>query len=191
MENNVYRILMNIDVQTDFITGALHNDLAIAKMPNLYNYVDTVEADFAIATMDWHDNNYLNTMEGKHLNVPHCIAGTEGAKIDPEFLKKLRNKFKKNLLVIKKRTFGYYNWKNTFKEICKKLGINVINYGENLEFIFIGFCTDICVISNVMIIKALFPNAKIQVKESCCAGVDKQGHDEALRAMQRCHIDII
>ena len=185
------KILMNIDVQTDFITGALHNDLAIAKMPNLYNYVDTVEADFAIATMDWHDKNYLNTMEGKHLDVPHCIAGTEGAKIDPEFLKKLRNKFKKNLLVIKKRTFGYYNWKNTFKKICKKLGINVINYGENLEFIFIGFCTDICVISNVMIIKALFPNAKIIVKESCCAGVDKQGHDEALRAMQRCHIEII
>lgn len=185
------KFLVGIDVQNDFITGALHNDLAIAKMPNLYKYIDDVEADFAIATMDWHDKNYLSTMEGKHLNVPHCIAGTEGAKIDSEFLKKLKEKFKNNLLVVKKRTFGYYNWKNTFNKIFKNLGVNVINYGENLEFIFIGFCTDICVISNVMIIKALFPNAKIQVKESCCAGVDKQGHDEALRAMQRCHIDII
>ena len=191
MDFNIVRILMNIDVQVDFITGALANKTAEERMPDLVKFVKEVNADLAVATMDWHHKNYLETMEGKRLNVPHCIAGTEGAKIEPEFLKALREKFgKKKLKIAKKKTFGYYNWKKFFKRYFKDLGIEVINDGENLEFVFIGFCTDICVISNVMLIKALFPNARIIVKEKCCAGVDMDRHNTALKAMQACHIDV-
>ncbi len=168
------KLLVVIDVQNDFITGALHNDEAIKRVPNIVEEIKNTDADVIIATQDTHYSNYSDTQEGQRIKVPHCIEGTYGWQIEDSVQEALNSR--NALQPIRKNSFGYAYWNREMK------------YDE-IELI--GFCTDICIISNAMILKAICPEAHIYVKESCCAGVDKQGHDEALRAMQRCHIEII
>ena len=175
------RILVVIDVQNDFITGALHNDEAINRVPNIIEEILDYNPDVIFLTRDTHHEDYLETMEGKKLKYPHCIEGSDGWQIEESVMNTVETT-SAAVKIINKNTFGYDGWKD-----------ELANYenDEETQIEVIGYCTDICVISNVLGIKAVLPNARIQVKESCCAGVDKQGHDEALRAMQRCHIDIV
>ena len=168
------KLLIVIDVQNDFITGALRNEEAIKRVPNIVEEIKNTDADVIIATQDTHFSNYLETQEGRRLPVPHCIEGTYGWQIEDSVQEALNSR--NALHPIQKNSFGYAYWNREMK------------YDE-IELI--GYCTDICVISNAMILKAICPEAKIAVKESCCAGVTKESHDIALKTMQTCHIDII
>lgn len=184
------KILVVIDVQNDFITGALRNEEAIKRVPNIVKEINEYKADFIFATKDTHYKNYSETMEGKKLPVPHCIRDTDGWQIEPTVADAIINSNCTFYYTILKETFGYDEWGKVFNHIIKSLYEQDIKQ-EELEIEIIGYCTDICVISNTLILKATFPNAKIKVKESCCAGVTKESHDIALKAMQACHIDIV
>ena len=168
------KLLIVIDAQNDFITGALKNEEAIKRVPNIVEEIRHTDADVIIATQDTHFSDYLETQEGKRLPVPHCIKGTPGWKIEQSVQDALDERGA--LRPIEKISFGYPYW----------------NKGMNYDEIeLIGFCTDICLISNAMILKAICPEARIYVKESCCAGVTPETHKNALEAMKMCQIDVI
>ena len=167
------KILIVVDMQVDFITGSLGSKLAEAIVPNVVekvkNYNGTV-----IFTRDTHFADYLSTQEGHKLPVEHCIKGTSGWEVCDE----LKPYVKK---VVDKITFGSVDLPDVIK-----------SYGEEIEEIELcGLCTDICVISNSMILKAAFPEVKIKVDESCCAGVSVESHNTALKAMKSVQIDVI
>lgn len=184
------KILVVIDTQNDFIDGALRNEEAIKRVPNIVNEIKNTDADYIFLTKDTHYNqSYLNTMEGKKLPVKHCIEGSDGWQINKDIMEAVTLNNRNNWAIVHKNTFGYTGWKEKL-EILKNTGYYWV-LSEELEFELVGYCTDICVISNAMILKATFPNAKIEVKESCCAGVTEQSHKNALEAMKMCHIDII
>jgi nicotinamidase-related amidase len=169
----IMKTLIVIDVQNDFVTGSLGTLEAQAIIPNVRKKIAEYRErnDKIIFTQDTHDSNYLETNEGKHLPVPHCIAGTDGWKIVDE----LSND---EDIIVYKSTFGNLYW--------SKL---VSQWDDTIEII--GLCTDICVISNALILKAMFPNIKITVDASCCAGVTSETHKSAIEVMKMCQIDII
>ena len=175
------KLLVVVDVQNDFITGALRNEEAINRVPNIIEEILDYNPDVIFLTRDTHHEDYLETMEGKKLPYPHCIEGSDGWQIEESVINAIRTT-SAAVKIIDKNIFDYDGWKD-----------ELANYEDDAEteIEVIGYCTDICVISNVLGIKAVLPNAKIQVKESCCAGVTKESHDVALKAMQSCHIDII
>ena len=168
------KILIVIDMQNDFIDCALGTKEAVAIVDKVAQKIGEYKAngDEVIFTMDTHFEDYLSTNEGKHLPVKHCIKGTDGwkisSKLDIEGCK-----------IIEKPTFGYTEW-------AKHIPQN-----EELMIELVGLCTDICVVSNALIIKALFPNANLKVDASCCAGVTPQSHSSALSTMQMCQIEIL
>lgn len=164
------KALFIIDMQNDFITGALRNEEAIKIVDKIREYADNFDGDI-YATKDTHFADYLNTLEGKKLPVPHCIFGTDGWEIVYE-LNDLP--FRK---VFNKTTFG-----------CPEVGTIAGLYDE-IEFC--GVCTDICVISNVLIVKANNPDAKITILEDLCAGTTIENHKNALKSMECCHIDVV
>ena len=169
------KLLLVIDMQKDFIDGALGTDEAVAILPAVRRRIEKRQAEGwdVWFTKDTHNaDKYPNSMEGKWLPVPHCIKGTDGWEIH-ESLKDLAE------TVIEKPNFGSVNV--AFKAAAK-------NY-EEVELI--GLCTDICVISNAMIIKAALPESEIAVVKDCCAGVSPESHENALSAMEKCHIRII
>ncbi len=164
------RTLIVVDMQNDFIDMALGTKEAVAIVPavkaKIEEYVNN--GDEIIFTRDTHTEDYLNTPEGKKLPVPHCIKGTKGWEIADGL-------FVEGAKIIDKPNFGWPNWKE-----------------ETLEEVeLIGLCTDICVVSNALIIKATFPDAKVQVDRTCCAGVTPESHNAALTTMGMCQIDII
>ena len=177
------KILVVVDMQNDFIDGALGTPEAQAIVPKVKAKIEAARAngDRIIFTRDTHDENYLNTMEGKKLPIPHCIKDTYGWEISSELCY--------NGFVIDKKTFGsFYLAEELYDSYC--LGQEEFN--TNVEEIeFVGLCTDICVISNVMMAKGYLPDMKITVDASCCAGVTPESHKNALEAMKMCHIDII
>ena len=162
-------ILIVIDVQNDFITGALRNEEAINALPNIVNLIKSKKFDDTYVTMDTHDNNYINTLEGKKLPVEHCIFGTHGWKIADGLEVE-------NCYYVDKPTFGWTHW-------------NDLIFEDEIELV--GLCTDICVVSNALILKATFPNADITVDASCCAGVTPDTHKAALATMKMCQIEVI
>lgn len=167
------KILVVVDMQNDFIDGALGTPEAVAIVP----YVKEVIQNFngkVLFTRDTHFANYMDTQEGKNLPVPHCIKGTLGWQIHPE-LDALRTTDP-----IDKLTFGSADLP---KILAKE---------ENIEEItFIGLCTDICVISNVMVTKAFFPEIPLVVDALGCAGVTPESHKNALAAMKMCQVTVI
>ena len=167
------KTLIVIDVQNDFVTGSLGTPEAQAIIPNVRKKIAEYRErkDKIIFTQDTHDSNYLETSEGKYLPVSHCIAGTDGWKIVDE----LSND---EDIIVYKSTFGNLYW--------SKL---VSQRDDTIEII--GLCTDICVISNALILKAMFPNSKITVDASCCAGVTPETHKSAIEVKKICQIDII
>ena len=164
------KTLIVVDMQKDFIDGALGTKEAVAIVENVKKKIKEYQqnGDEIIFTRDTHQSNYLSTNEGKNLPVEHCIEGTEGWKIQ-EGLEV------PGAIYIDKPTFGYLNWKE-----------------YNLEEVeMVGLCTDICVVSNALIIKATYPEIQVSVDAGCCAGVTPESHDAALITMKMCQIDVL
>ena len=178
------KILVVVDMQNDFITGSLGTPEAQAIAPKVANFLaaNKDSYDRVIFTRDCHNDNYLETCEGKKLPIPHCIEGTEGYEI----LNSLTSLFESRLeySIIRKETFG-----STL--LPSEIEWWIERYGGDIEIDFCGVCTDICVISNVLLIKAYFPEANITVYKDLCAGVSPYFHDAALEVMNSCHINII
>jgi nicotinamidase-related amidase len=169
-------ILIVVDMQNDFIDGALGTAEAVSIVPAVEEKIKGFSGK-VFFTRDTHEENYLDTQEGKNLPVRHCIRGSEGWQIQPA----LRALCKEE--PVDKVTFG-----------SLELGLRLQEENKNdpIESItLIGLCTDICVISNAMVIKACLPEVKLIVDASCCAGVTPQSHNTALRAMEACQISII
>ena len=167
------KILVVVDMQNDFIDGALGTPEAVAIVPYVKQLIETFDGK-VIFTRDTHFANYLDTQEGKNLPVPHCIHGSRGWEIHPE-LEALRK-----TLVIDKLTFG-----------SSELPRMIAQEAEIESITFVGLCTDICVISNAMVIKAFFPEIPLIVDAKACAGVTPQSHENALAAMKMCQITVI
>lgn len=168
-------ILIVVDMQEDFVNGALGTDEAKKIVNNVKNLVDNFDGKI-IYTADTHYDDYLDTQEGQNLPVKHCIKGTKGHMI-------LQEVYKKKSEIIEKITFGSSKLIERLKEIDKENTIDSITLA--------GLCTDICVISNALTIKTFFPEIKIKVASSCCAGVTMQSHNTALEAMKACQVEII
>jgi nicotinamidase-related amidase len=168
------KTLIVVDMQNDFIDGALGTPEARAIVPNVKKKIEEYleRDDQVIFTRDSHYSNYLETLEGKNLPVKHCIRNTDGWQIHDDLV--IENK---DILVLNKITFGMFD-----------LPEYVCEYTEEIELV--GLCTDICVISNAMILKAYFPETPIVVDASCCAGVTPKSHKNALEAMKMCQIEI-
>lgn len=173
------KILVVIDMQNDFTYGALKNDDAIGIIPAIEDKILSFDGE-VIYTRDTHTKDYLETQEGRKLPVKHCIIGSEGWEIVKP-LEELRQK--KNAKTIDKPTFGSL-------ELADYV-LNLYNEGNVEEIEFIGVCTDICVISNAMLVKNTIPELTVKVDASCCAGVSKESHETALKAMAACQIEIV
>ena len=171
------KLLIVVDMQNDFIDGALGTKEAAAIVQAVVKRVNDFDGD-VIFTRDTHFENYMETQEGRNLPVPHCIKGTEGWEICPT-LEEIR--LSRGLPVIDKLTFGSRNLPSYIEG----------HYPEGLESVeLVGLCTDICVISNAMVVKAFFPEVPVSVTASCCAGVTPQSHKNALEAMKMCQITV-
>ncbi len=175
------KLLMVIDMQNDFITGALGTPEAVKIVPNVVRKIkEYQEAGSQIVfTKDTHFKNYLETQEGKNLPVEHCIKGTAGWDICDE-IKAVINP--EDSTVYEKLTFGS-------SEYAMDLSDGIYEDVEEIEMV--GLCTDICVISNAMIAKTFLTEVKVSVDSSCCAGVTPESHNNALEAMKMCQINII
>ncbi len=162
--------LIVVDMQNDFIDMALGTKEAVSIVPAVKAKIaQYAEAGHEIIfTRDTHADNYLDTPEGKKLPVPHCIKGTKGWEIADGL-------YVDGSKIIDKPNFGWPNWKDE----------------ELYDVELLGLCTDICVVSNALIIKATFPDAAVKIDRSCCAGVTPESHEAALTTMQMCQIDII
>lgn len=171
---NAYLIV--VDMQNDFIDGALGTKEAQAIVPQVLNELSHFRGTI-LFTRDTHEENYLETAEGKKLPLQHCIKGTRGWEIRDELQEFCMEP------PIDKPTFG------SMKLVERLQTAHQVQPIEQITLI--GLCTDICVISNAMLIKAALPEVKIMVKAACCAGVTPDGHETALNAMKACHIDII
>ena len=173
MEN----VLIIVDMQKDFVDGALGTAEAQAIVPTVKEKIENFKGGI-IFTKDTHTENYLDTQEGRNLPVPHCIKGTLGHEI----IKELQPYTKKALAIFEKETFGSRKLASFLKELHKEKEI------ESIELI--GLCTDICVVSNALLIKAFLPEVPILVDSSCCAGVTPEKHKSALETMESCQIRI-
>jgi len=164
------KTLIVVDMQNDFIDGALGTKEAAAIVENVRAKIAKYQAngDEIIFTRDTHQAGYLNTNEGKHLPVEHCIEGTMGWEIRKELEVP-------QAIYINKPTFGYLNWADYKLE----------------EVEMVGLCTDICVVSNALIIKAIYPESKVTVDASCCAGVTPESHLAALATMKMCQVEVV
>ena len=179
------KTLIVIDMQNDFIDGVLGTKEAQAIVPNVKKKIEEYKArgDEIIFTRDTHDEDYLNTNEGQHLPIEHCIEGTEGWKIHPCLdIEDSEH--------IDKPAFGWQYWTFTdSKYESDKNNTYCFRDFEDIEIV--GVCTDICVVSNALILKANYPWANITVDASCCAGVTPETHKAALTTMKMCQINVI
>ena len=170
------KILLVIDMQNDFIDGALGTAEAVAIVDKVAEKIRSFPGR-VIFTRDTHEENYMETQEGRNLPVPHCIRGSQGWQIREE-LEKLRTE-----PAVDKPTFG----SQALGELLLKL-----DKEEQIESItLVGLCTDICVVSNALIIKATFPDAQVKVDSACCAGVTLESHEAALKTMQMCQVEVV
>lgn len=170
------RILVVVDMQNDFVDGALGTEEAVGIVPAVAERIRSFDGRI-LYTQDTHESDYLKTLEGKKLPVPHCIRGTEGWELCPQ-IKALCKE-----VPIDKPAFGSVELGRMLKEYDSR---------EKVESVtFVGLCTDICVISNAMIVKAFLPETEIIVDAACCAGVTPESHRQALEAMKVCQIKVL
>lgn len=170
------KILIVIDMQKDFIDGALGTKEAEAIVEAVKEKIRSYPASDVIATMDTHQENYMETQEGKYLPVPHCIKGTDGWKIRLDIAELLTE-----AKIYEKPTFG---------STALAADLKALSDTEDIELELIGLCTDICVISNALLLKAAMPEVKISVDPACCAGVTPEKHLAALETMRSCQIQM-
>ena len=168
------KLLIVIDMQNDFIDGALGTAEAVKIVPAVADKLAARRSEGwkVLFTRDTHGADYLDTQEGRRLSVPHCIWGTEGWQITSSLEVG-------EAALVDKPTFGSLD-----------LAEAAANLGEPEEIELVGLCTDICVISNAMILKARFPEARVLVDAACCAGVTPESHENALKAMRVCQVDV-
>ena len=171
------KFLIVVDMQNDFVDGALGTKEAVAILPNVVNKIKNFDGEI-IATFDTHFENYMETKEGANLPVPHCIKETFGWELNSEVLNALEIK---GYIPLEKLTFGSKDLPGLIKEKAK---------GEDFSIELIGLCTDICVVSNALLLKANFPEIEICVDEKCCAGVTPETHNSAITTMKMCQIKI-
>ena len=172
------KILVVVDIQNDFVDGALGTPEAVAIIDNAVEKIKSFDGDIFV-TYDTHYENYMDTLEGKKLPVPHCIKGTDGWRLNEKIAEALKDK---NYKSVEKLTFGSVELPDLVKEAIGN---------ETAEITLIGLCTDICVVSNALLLKANFLNSEIYVDSSCCAGVTPETHNAALQTMKCCQINII
>ena len=164
------KTLIVVDMQNDLIDMALGTAEAVAIVPKVREKIQSYvqNGDTVIFTRDTHEEDYLQTPEGRKLPVKHCIRGTKGWEI-------AQGLYVDGCKIIDKPNFGWPHWDS-----------------EDLQDVqIVGLCTDICVVSNALIIKAMHPDAQVQVDSACCAGVTPQSHEAALLTMKMCQIDVI
>lgn len=177
------KVLVVVDMQKDFVDGALGSKEAVAIVPNVVEKINGFDGIFAV-THDTHTNDYLKTQEGKNLPVIHCIEQSGGWQLTTLVYDALKNRFDNGSLFefFCKPTFGSVELADWLLNVNKESTID--------EVVLIGLCTDICVISNAMLIKAFLPEVKVTVDAACCAGVTPESHNNALSAMKMCQINI-
>jgi len=181
------KVLIVVDMQKDFISGSLGTPEAAAVVNKIIERIKFSEDELILFTKDTHQGDYLNTAEGRKLPISHCIEGTEGWHIDETILSAWRGNEKtirlpelsENTFI--KPVFGSVDLVDFLKRRSTEIS----------EIEIMGVCTDICVISNAIMIKNTLPEIKISVNAECCAGVSPKSHQEALGIMQLCHIDVI
>lgn len=189
------RFLIVVDCQHDFIDGSLGSEDAKNRvLPNVVKKVKEYKdnGDYVIFTRDTHFENYLETFEGKHLPVEHCIEGTEGWKIHEDLLSLYGRGVDNSprVGIINKHTFGSLVAKGMEPTLSSLLFTSLGN-NEEFELEFCGLCTDICVVSNALIMRAICPDVRIVVDSSCCGGTSSGAHEAALTVMKSCQIEII
>ena len=170
------RILIVIDMQNDFIDAALGTQEAVAIVEAVKEKIRSCAPEDVIATMDTHGPDYLDTQEGKYLPVVHCVRETEGWKIRQDIAELLHG-----AKIYEKPTFGSTAMAEDLKQLSGT---------EELELELVGLCTDICVVSNALLLKAFMPEVKISVDARCCAGVTPEKHLAALETMRSCQIQV-
>lgn len=168
-------LLVVVDIQNDFVTGSLGTKEAQEIVQNARKKIESYEQDNKeiVFTRDTHEENYLMTQEGRNLPVKHCIRGTEGWEIIPEL-----QEYTKGRRIFDKPSFGSIELASYIRD------------GGYDRVEFIGLCTDICVVSNALLVKAYVPEITVAADASCCAGVTPQSHDSALCTMKMCQIEI-
>jgi nicotinamidase-related amidase len=179
------KVLVVVDMQKDFVDGSLGTKEAQAIVPAVTKKVNEyakMKNTVIIYTRDTHYEDYMETREGQILPVPHCIFGTEGWEIVPEVIN-----LDATIAVLDKKTFGKSDIADNIMEMVGKLtgSVNI----ESIELC--GLCTDICVVSNALILKANFPETAISVDSECCAGVTPEKHEAALEVMRSCQITVL
>lgn len=191
---NAKKILIVIDMQKDFIDGSLGTPEAQAIVGNVVSLIDGFDGE-VLYTLDTHFENYMDTLEGKKLPVMHCIRGTEGWQAEPQVLAALE---RKNAKCFEKPTFGSYELVDyVYEAVCGgDVAADGVTGGTSgaaasAELTLAGLCTDICVASNAILLRAKLPNTVIRVKADCCAGVTPASHQAALTTLAMCQMDII
>lgn len=171
------KVLVIVDMQNDFIDGALGTKEAAAIVDRVRDKAESAQkdGDYIIYTRDTHQENYLETQEGRNLPVVHCVRGTQGWEISKKV-------YLQGCEIIDKPTFGSVRLAERIAELTGEKEIEAIE--------LVGLCTDICVISNAMVLKAQMPEMPILVDASCCAGVTVESHKNALKAMEMCQIKV-
>lgn len=171
------QFLVVVDMQNDFVTDALGTKEAREIVGNAAEKIRAFPGDI-IVTLDTHGPDYLSTAEGKKLPVTHCVRGSKGWELNPEIAEALKGK---PVTTVEKPTFGSTALPGIIESAAD---------GEDFSVTLIGLCTDICVVSNALLLKAFFPEKKISVDASCCAGVTPELHGAALATMRSCQIDV-
>ncbi len=172
------KFLVVVDMQNDFVDGSLGTKEALAIVDNVAETINSFQGKI-FATYDTHFENYMETSEGKKLPVPHCIKDTEGWQLNKKVQQALD---KKGFVKVEKYTFGSVDLPKLIENEAKD---------QDFEIFLIGLCTDICVVSNALILKAYFPEKEISVISDCCAGVSTETHKSALDTMKSCQINIL
>ena len=179
------KILVVVDVQNDFIDGALGNDETKAIVPKLVKKLKKYGKDYdsIYLTRDIHYDNYLDTLEGKKLPVPHCIKKSGGESINKDVWEAVQmlRKQKKYVGVVDKNTFASKDLIAILSQVCSS--------SDEIELC--GVCTDICVVANAIGLRTAMPNTVIKVDSHCCAGTSINAHNAALRTMASCQVDVI
>lgn len=170
--------LIVVDIQKDFVDGALGTKEAVAMVDHAVRKIREFDGEI-FTTMDTHFDNYMETAEGQKLPVPHCVEGTPGWELDEKIAQALSDR---EYVPVKKLTFG---------SVTLPILLEKAAQGEDFDITLIGLCTDICVVSNALILKANFPEASITVDSTCCAGVTPATHAAALETMKMCQINVI
>lgn len=180
------KILVVVDMQNDFLTGSLANESAVKIIPNIKNEILCGNYDHIIFTRDTHDEDYLNSQEGKKLPVVHCIENTNGWNVCDELLDAAKSM---PYSFYDKHTFGARNWTECF--------ISDIDWGDtninNCDITLVGTCTDICVVSNALRLKTEFSESNVNVIANCCAPLfgDANRQESALTVMESCQVNVI